>query len=257
MRITDPRCEADRRSAEPSARRGFVRGLCASLLFARTATAIPSEPYPASVAGIPLPRTRMCTDAHARIAALAPPFLVNHSLRTYVFGALSDRQQGASFDHETAFIAALLHDVGLLAAIASPERPFELDGADYAQRFVHDHGGAEREGARVWGAIAMHDMRFAFAQHESPEAMVVASGAAADVVGPEQAVLSSGALAEILAAFPRLDFKQRFTKALAAHCERKPRAQRATWLEGFCRAHATHPPLDGTQAAIAAAPFPD
>jgi hypothetical protein len=37
----------------------------------------------------------------------------------------------------------------------------------------------------VWKAIVMHDMRFAIAQHESPEATLVAAGAGADVVGPE------------------------------------------------------------------------
>jgi hypothetical protein len=41
-----------------------------------------------------------------------------------------------------------------------------------------------------------------------------------------------------------------------AHCERKPASQRATWLEGLCRAHA--PASDDAVAQhIAAAGFPE
>jgi len=43
---------------------------------------------------------------------------------------------------------------------------------------------------------------------------------------------------------------------LVAHCERKPDSQRATWLEGLCRAHAAHPrPDSAVEQAIAAASF--
>jgi hypothetical protein len=55
---------------------------------------------------------------------------------------------------------------------------------------------------------------------------------------------------------PRLQFKQRFTELLVAHCQRKPDSQRATWLEGLCRAHAAHPvPDNAVEQHILAAAF--
>jgi hypothetical protein len=61
----------------------------------------------------------------------------------------------------------------------------------------------------------------------------------------------------VLAAFPRLQFKQRFTALLIAHCERKPNSQRATWLEGVCRAHSPAVEADSVEQHIAAADFPE
>jgi hypothetical protein len=86
--------------------------------------------------------------------------------------------------------------------------------------------------------------------------MLVALGAVTDVYGPDPAHVGRREVDEVVAAFPRLQFKQRFTALLVAHCERKPKSQRATWLEGECRAHTTHPlPDTAVEQHIAAAAF--
>ena len=211
--------------------------------------------YPSSVAGIVLPHTHLAVKAFALCKSKAPEFLVNHSLRTYVFGALHAAHHRQFFDGETAFVAAVLHDLGLLPAYASKAASFEIDGADAAETFARTQGASPAEATNVWNAIVMHDMRFAIPSHQSPEATLVAAGAAADVVGPDDDMIDPATVREVVGAFPRLQFKRDFSALLLDHCTRKPGAQTGTWLEGFCREHGAGTPASGTEDAIRQAPF--
>ena len=62
-------------------------------------------------------------------------------------------------------------------------------------------------------------------------------------------------LAEVVAEFPRLQFKKRFTALLIDHCKRKPTSQRGTWLEGLCREQVPGVWNDTVEKAIMAAPY--
>lgn len=213
-----------------------------------------SPGYPAEVAGIELPASPLCGKAYELCRSSAPPFLLNHSMRTYLFGALHAAHHHQGFNAESAFTAAVLHDIGLLPTFASKEGSFEVDGANRAEKFSREQGTSVAESEKIWNAIVMHDMRFAIASHQSPEATLVAAGAGADVIGPDEGMFDRAAVAEVIAAFPRLKFKQQFIALLANHCERKPGAQTGTWLEGFCRQHSLAP-SSGTEKAILSAPF--
>ena len=236
-------------------RREFVAALAAMSFVTRKGFA-DDLPYAASVAGIELPHTPLCLKAYSLCRSNAPEFLLNHSLRTYLFGALHAAHHGQVFHGETAFVASVLHDCGLLRKFASKAHSFEVDGADSAERFAKEQGMSAADVKIVWNAIVMHDMSFSVATHQSPEATLVAAGAAADVLGPDEDMIAPAATKEVVAAFPRLQFKREFVALLVDHCNRKPGAQTATWLEGFCRQHSTSPLVaDGTESAIRNAPF--
>lgn len=234
-------------------RRRFVVSAAAVLALPTTELCAGPLDYPREIAGIQLPRTRMCIDAYNLCRSAAPSFLLNHCMRTYLFGALHAEHHHQAFHVETAFVAALLHDLGLLANFEKTGT-FEIDGANRAESLVREEGGSPREARAVWNAIVMHDMRFAVALHQSPEATLVAAGAGADVIGPDPNMISVASIREVVAAFPRLQFKRQFIALVADHCQRKPGGQSGTWLEGFCRQHSTFPP-SGTEQAIRAAPF--
>jgi HD domain len=235
-------------------RRTFVGYLAGLLACPSASVAVSPQAYPSEVAGIRLPATPLCAKAHELCRSAAPAFLLNHSLRTYVFGALYAAHEGQRFDAESAFVAAVLHDLGLLSQFATPHTSFEVDGANRAESLVRDSAHPPGEANTVWNAIVMHDMRFAIARHESPEATLLAAGAGADVAGPEEDVISRTTVSTVVATLPRLQFKQRFIALLTDHCVRKPGAQNGTWLEGFCRAHSTVA-ASATEQAILAAPF--
>lgn len=235
-------------------RRAFLRLAAAALVAPWDSALAEAAKYPIEVAGIGLPQTPRCRGAYQLCASAAPTFLLNHSMRTYLFGALHAAHHGQHYEAETAFVAAVLHDLGLLPAFASKAGTFEIDGADRAERFAREEGASASEARKVWNAIVMHDMRFAIASHQAAEAMLVAAGAGADVIGPDEDMFNPAAVKEVVTAFPRLQFKKEFIALLADHCARKPGAQTGTWLEGFCRQHST-PTASGTEEAIRQAPF--
>ena len=211
---------------------------------------------PAEVAGVRLPRTPLALAAADFARASCPDYLFNHCMRTFLFGALLLRRQQREYRGEDAFIGAALHDLGLLPAFETSQGSFETDGADAAERWVRQSHGSPAQADRIWHAVQMHDGAFALTRRQGPEAMLVALGAGTDVYGSDPGELDPRALDEVVAAFPRLKFKQQFTALLVAHCERKPASQRATWLEGLCRAHAPHPARDdAVEQHIAAAGF--
>ena len=211
---------------------------------------------PAEVAGVRIPRTQLTLRALAFARSNCPEFLFNHCMRTYLFGALHLQHEQRAYRAEDAFIGAALHDLGLMPAFETSAGSFETDGADAAERWVRENRASAAAGDRVWHAVQMHDGPWALTQRQGAEAMLVALGAVTDVYGPDPRHLESREVVEVVAAFPRLQFKQRFTALLVAHCERKPASQRATWLEGLCRAHAAHPaPDNAVEQHILAAAF--
>lgn len=216
----------------------------------------PADELPAEVAGVRLPRSSLALRAAAYARASCPDFLFNHCMRTFVFGALQLERQQLDYRAEDAFVAAALHDLGLLPAFESAHGSFEVDGADAAERWARQNGVGAAAADRVWHAVEMHDGAWAPTRRQGAEAMLVALGAGADVYGPDPGDLEAEKVAEVLDAFPRLKFKVRFTQLLVAHCERKPASQRATWLEGLCHAHsAAAPPDSAVEQRIAAAAF--
>src|ERR1700752_2570368 len=83
---------------------------------------------PGEVAGIPLPSTSLARKAAALSRTVSPEFLFNHAMRSYLFGAAYALRHGVHYNSEAAFVAAALHDLGLLPQFASPDLTFEVDG---------------------------------------------------------------------------------------------------------------------------------
>jgi hypothetical protein len=182
-------------------------------------------------------------------AALArgdcPDFLFNHSVRTYLFGALFVKQRNLPFDHEKVFVASALHDFGLLSKYATKNEPFEVDGAEAAKAFLEKRGVASSTIDLIWDAIAMHASPIG--RHKPLEVRLVGAGAAADVFGGGIDRLTGPDVAHVMAAFPRLNFNVRFRNLLLDHCNRKPLSTASSWLESFCREHShgvTFPSID-------------
>jgi hypothetical protein len=239
-------------------RRGFMSlsaaALCASRALAR-AVGDPVALLPREVAGVAIPRTPCAARAADYARQRQPDFLFNHCMRTFVFGALYAAKKGLIFDADEAFVAAAMHDLGLLPAFASEEASFEIDGANAAEKFGRSMGMSGRRADVIWHSVEMHDGKWELTYRQGAEAMLVSAGAAADVDGPDNSVLDARQVAEAVDAFPRLHFKMRFTELLVDHCRRKPLSQRSTWLEGLCRRTAPAAWKETLEHEIASAPF--
>jgi hypothetical protein len=236
-------------------RRGFLSLAAAAAWAPRSFARAMVAPLPREVAGVAIPRSRNAVLAAQYAKQHQPDFLFNHCMRTYVFGALCAQKMGLVFDADEAFIAAAMHDLGLLPAFASKDASFEIDGADAAEKFGRSLGMSERRADVIWHSVEMHDGKWALTSRQGPEAMIVSSGAAADVDGPKTSVVDARRAAEAIEAFPRLQFKARFTALLVDHCRRKPLSQRSTWLEGLCRETVPAAWTETVEHEIAQAPF--
>jgi hypothetical protein len=232
----------------------------AAALLARLASASDSvlqSTLPAEVAGVRFPRSQLALAAARFAQHNCADFLFNHCMRTFTFGALLLQRQARAFNADTAFVASALHDLGLLQPFESARGSFEVDGADAAEKFMLEHHRTAAEADQVWHAVELHDGKWALTARHGSEAMLVSLGAGADVYGADPGDLEARQITEVLAAFPRRQFKQRFISLLIAHCERKPNSQRATWLEGVCRAHAPGVEAGSVEKHIADADFPE
>jgi hypothetical protein len=237
---------------ERISRRRALGGLLAALAVprARVAVATPTE-----VAGIKLPQSAVAQSAAQFSRSHCPDYLFNHCMRTFLFGAVALQAQKKTYDADKAFAAAALHDLGLLPAFESKSGSFEVDGANRAEQLMLESGLSSQEADLVWHAIVLHDVRFALTRRQGPEAILVAIGAGSDVDGPDASSIDPARTAEIVVAFPRLQFKQRFTALAVDHCKRKPLSQRGTWLEGLCRDQVPSAWTETVEREIADAPF--
>ncbi|MBX6330250.1 MAG: HD domain-containing protein [Gemmatimonadaceae bacterium] len=207
---------------------------------------------PKEVAGIRLVDSRVARAAVELAREVSPPYLFNHALRTYLFGALIGKAHGKRVDAELLYLACVLHDLGLTDRFAG-DRPFEIEGAVAAERFLREQGLSEARASIVWDGIAMHPL--ALAEFKQPEIALVAAGAGADVVGAGLSAVSDADRAAVVRAFPRLGFKHAFVATCASVAAHHPRGATRSFMRDIAEREVPgfHPP--NICDAIAEAPF--
>jgi HD superfamily phosphodiesterase len=103
-----------------------------------------------------IPESELTQRACALAAELSSPMLFAHVHRTYCFGAILAARNGVKFDRELAYVAAVLHDLGLTDSLADKPGSFEWVGAREAQAFCEEQGLAEPSRNLVHDAVALH-----------------------------------------------------------------------------------------------------
>jgi len=167
---------------------------------------------PSTVAGVRLIDSDVAKKATELSRSVSPPYLFNHAVRTYIFGALVGKALNLKFDEEVLYLASILHDLGLTERFEG-KLPFEIQGAEASRQFLEERGYAKEKIAMVWDGIAMHAS--IIGHFKGPEIRLVGEGAGADVVSPDFSQISKAQLAEVVQAFPRLQFKTAFLKTCA------------------------------------------
>jgi hypothetical protein len=119
-----------------------------------------SNAAPRKVAGIPIVDTMIAKAANELAQGASPPYLYNHQVRTYLFGALIGRAAKLKFDEELLYLACVLHDLGLTKRFTG-NRAFEIEGAIAAEYFLRQQGLPFAKAAVVWDGIAMHPLAMA------------------------------------------------------------------------------------------------
>lgn len=160
-----------------------------------------------SIAGIDIPDSKIASQATELLAEHGTELLYNHSLRTFLFASLHAQQKHIQHDPELLYVSSAFHDLGLTPHYRSPDKRFEVDGANAARDFLKGHGLPQQTLQLVWDTIALHTSP-GIAEHKEPEVALLNYGVALDVVGRDYDHLSNNHREEIIREFPRTGFKK-------------------------------------------------
>ena len=196
-----------------------------------TATALKAQPAVATrlLAGVTVPETPLISRAIEFARNRSEPYLFNHAMRSWLFAALFAQRQQTTPDSEVIAATTILHDLGLEEAFNGPLR-FEVEGANAARAFARNEGIDERRAQLIWDGVALNSTP-SIALYKEPEIAIATMGIGLDWGGFGYDALTHAEVAEILDAFPRLEMKARFTKAVCRIVETRP----ATTYDNFAR----------------------
>ena len=170
---------------------------------------------------VAVPDSRLARDATELIRSIEPDLLYNHSLRVYSFGALQGERRGLRYDPELLYIGAMFHDIGLVEGHRSAHERFEVDGANAAWQFLVEHGVTGDALRIVWDAIALHTTP-GIPQHKEPEVALVTAGVELDVLGFGYDDIAAEDREAVVAAYPRVNFKESIIRAFADGMAHRP-----------------------------------
>jgi hypothetical protein len=194
---------------------------------------------PKAVAGIKIPDSAIANQATDLLLEHGTEFLYNHSLRAFLFASLNGAHKEVPYDAELLYVSSVFHDLGLTRHYSSPNKRFEVDGANAARDFLRSHGLPKHTLQLVWDAIALHTSP-GIADHKEPEVALLNYGVALDVVGRGYEHLSEQHREDIIRQFPRTGFKKMIIP---------------TFFEGF--KHKTDTTFGSINADICAFMIPD
>ena len=178
-----------------------------------------------------LPDSHAVRDAYAQAEAESPPWLFNHVVRSWLYGAKLTQHRALTPDAELVAVAVLLHDLGL-ARGGAPDRRFEVVGADAGRAFALSHDMGERRAETIWDSIALHTTA-SIAQHKGTNVACCQHGIACDYGGVGYQELSDDNKNAILSAYPRLDMKNQLTTCLCGIAKNHPNTTRDNFIADF------------------------
>jgi len=181
------------------------------------------------LAGVSVPDTPLISRAIEYAREHSEPYLFNHVMRSWLFAVILAQLSKTAHDAEVLAVMTILHDLGLAKAFDGPLR-FEVEGANAARAFARNQGIDDRRGQLIWDGVALNSTP-SIALHKEAEVALSTAGIGLDWGGWGSDKLDEAQMAAIVDAFPRLEMKQRFTRAVC--CVVETRA--ATTYDNFAR----------------------
>ena len=147
--------------------------------------------------------------------------LANHCFRSYAWGALLGIRDGVAWDAELLYVAAMLHDFGLLPSFDHPSTSFEHVGGTIAVVFAAGAGWPLARQQRVSEVIVRH-MGYAGDPADDPEGHLLERATTIDVSGGGIDLVPAALRTEVLVRWPRLSFAAEFAELFQAQVPRGP-----------------------------------
>jgi hypothetical protein len=172
------------------------------------------------------------------------PALLNHCVRSYLWGATYGAARGIAIDDELYYVSAMLHDIGLTDPFDSHTTAFEEAGGDLAWVFGVAAGWSEDRAARAEEIIVLH-MRDDVSPTIDPESHLLQVATSWDVVGLRPEEFPPEVRTEILARYPRIGFGAEFVACFEDQAQRKPGSAAAASIANNGAQRIAANPLDG------------
>jgi len=194
-----------------------------------------------TLAGVTVPDTPLITAALKYVQDLTPEVLYNHSVRCWLLGCIIMPKvpNFADVDREVHAISTLFHDIGLSEDVATPDKRFEVDGANAAREFLkREANAAEWDKHRqqlVWDTIALHST-VSIALHKEIELQAAIVGIFTDITGPVGefgGMVSQDQWEEVVKEYPRLNMKEAAREILCNVCKKKPETTYDNFLRDY------------------------
>jgi hypothetical protein len=150
-------------------------------------------------------------------------------MRSWLFAATLAQLNQTAHDGEVLAVITILHDVGLAEAFNGPLR-FEVEGANAARAFARNEGIDDHRAQLIWDGVALNSTP-SIALYKEAEIALATLGIGLDWGGWGYEALTEAQVAAIVEAFPRLEMKQKFTRAVCGIVEKRP----ATTYDNFAR----------------------
>jgi hypothetical protein len=190
-----------------------------------------------------VPDTPVATRAYEVADSFCSPALRNHCARSYLWAAALATREGTGVDAELLYVAAMLHDLGLLPAFAHPSTSFEQVGGTLATVFAAGAGWPADRRTRVGQVIVRHMDRGGDAADDS-EGHLLARATTIDVSGGGVELIPAALRTEVLARWPRLSFAAEFAELFRAQVTRGPELAAGRAVAGGALDRMAANPLD-------------
>lgn len=177
------------------------------------------------------PPTATAALAREVVEKWSSPALVNHCLRSWVWGARLAQTMSLDYDPELLFVAAMLHDLGVSDHFDALAVPFEDAGGAVAWSFAAGAGWPPARRRRVEEVIQKHAWASVDLQSDV-EGYLLEAATSLDVSGSDSQRWDPAFLREVGAAIPRLGFADEFGASMHEQAGRKPHSEAARFDAG-------------------------
>ena len=185
------------------------------------------RPLPTQIAGIAVPTDGVSSATWRHAQGILPRFLLNHSVRSYCWGATIGVAEGWTFDRQVLWTASLLHDQGL-TTLPRNDDCFEVAGGARARRWLGRAGMATDAAETVERVIVLH-MQRSVELDDGIEAVLLDRATGLDVRGARFEQVDA-IRADVVRGYPRGDFDRHFLAAIRREVERRSDCQSARLL---------------------------
>jgi hypothetical protein len=185
------------------------------------------EPLPKTIAGLPVPQDAVSAATWRWAQSNLPRYLLEHSVRSYCWGAEIAASEGLTFDAQVLWTAALFHDAGL-TRIPRNTMCFEVEGAEMARRFLETTGMSPEAADLAAIAIILH-MQPGVTLADGVESVLLDRATGIDVRGVDYDVI--GRVRDgVVRRHPRGSFDRLFLRAIQREVALRPTCQSARLL---------------------------